>query len=564
MSSAEKIKRLFAKSDVTVNSKVDDRIISDVLTAFDKSEKTQSVSSEPNIWRIIMKSKITKLATAAVIIIAVLISISQFGGSIDGASQVFASMLEEMQEVPWVHVIVEVDQPKGLVESWVSFEPFIVILKELDGTVRYVNSSQEVQHVYSRDSNRITISTVPDTFSHMGPITAFEMIGFMIDTLETSGAKITREKTVQDGIPVEIIHAVSDVQDVIMIRDIERNLPISGEYKAIENTPNQINGKMRFEYPEQGPADIYAVGVPKDADIVDTLPKGSLKDLTKEIQRRFDKGFGDYIAVVLQSSGSREDPNDPRHPNMVLVMRRSGELWRLDRYMAVDASRRKGDKSKSLYEAIKDIWQNPTIEHILELEDKKALIGQVLFDGKYSISCTQIRGEVHKSKWRGDASQLSMEVLPAIVWTNPSMLTMGNANEEKVIESIPVDPNHAQLIGLRVRTAAKDKNKDSGQDNQPREGTDDYWFDPARDYILVEHSSRKEVDQKGGFPFSRSVVTAAAQTSDGRWYPKVIRTEYISLSRNGEKTRRAREKRILLDTRPTFEQGIFEESSLLE
>ncbi|HCO95443.1 MAG TPA: hypothetical protein DIU00_16085 [Phycisphaerales bacterium] len=511
-----------------------------------------------------MTRKITKLAVAAVIIIVVLISISQFGGSFDGASQVFASMLEEMQKIPWVHAVMEVDQSNAPIESWVSFNPSIMILKGLDGTVMYVNFSQEVRHVYSRDSNRITVSTVPDTFSHMGPKTAFEMIGFMIDTLETSGARITREKSVLDGIQVEIIHAVSDVQDVIMIRDIERNLPISAEYKALDNTPDRISGRMRFYYPEKGPSDIYAVGVPKDADIFDTRPEGSLKDLTKNIQDRFDQSFGDYIAVVLESSASREDPTDPSHPNMVLVMRRLGQLWRLDRYMAVDTSLHKDDKRKSLYEGIKDIWANPTIAKILELEDKKALIGQVLFDGKYSISCTQIRGKVHKSEWRGDASRLSTEVLPAIVWTNPFMLTMGNANEEKVIESMPVDPNHSQLIGLRVRTVAKDKNKDSGQDNQPREGTDDYWFDPARDYILVEHSSRRDVGQKGGFPFSRSVVTAVAQTSDCRWYPKIIRTEYIRLSRSGEKTRRVREKRILLDTRPTFEQGIFDESSLLE
>ena len=512
----------------------------------------------------IMRNKITKLAAAAIIIIAVLIGISHFGGSIDGTSQVFAHMLEEMQGIPWVHAIMEDDQSKGLVESWVSFEPSIVILKELDGTVRYVNSSQEVQHVYSPEKNRITISTVPDTFRHIGPKTAFEMIGFMIDTLETSGARITREKSVLDGIQVEIIHAVSDVQDVIMIRDIERNLPISGEYKAIENTPNQINHKMRFEYPEQGPADIYAVGVPKDADVVDTRPKGSLKDLTKEIQRRFDKGFGDYIAVVLESSGSREEPNNPSYPNMVLVMRRSGQLWRLDRYLAVNTSLRKDDKRKSLYETIKDIWPNPTIEQILESEDKEALIGQVLFNGKYTISCTQMRGKVHKGKWRGDTSRLSPEVLPAIVWTNPFMLTMGNENEEKKIESLPVDPNHAQLIGFRVRTTAKDKNKDYGQYNQSREGTDDYWFDPARDYILLEHKIQKEVGQKSGYTFSRSIATAVAQTTDGRWYPKVIRTEYIRVGRNGEKVIRAREKRILLDTKPTFKQGIFDESSLLE
>jgi len=98
MSSTEKIKRLFAKSDVTVNSKVDDRIINDALTAFDKSEKTKPVSAEPNIWRIIMKSKITKLAAAAVIIITVLIGISQFGGSIDGSSVAWAELVQRVEQ----------------------------------------------------------------------------------------------------------------------------------------------------------------------------------------------------------------------------------------------------------------------------------------------------------------------------------------------------------------------------------------------------------------------------------------------------------------------------------
>ena len=385
-----------------------------------------------------------------------------------------------------------------------------------------------------------------------------------MDSAEAQGAKITREKAEQDGVQVEIIRAVSDVRDVTVIRDIERNLPMSIEEKTLGNSPGRPDGKMRLHYPQQGPADIYAVGVPKDAEVFDTRPKGSLKDLTREIKDRFNRGFGDYAAVVLESSGSRENPSDPNRPNMVLVLRRSGQLWRLDRYIAADTSRRPGDETKSLHEGIKDVWASPTIAQVLELEDKEALMGQVLFDGRYTISCTQIRGEVHKNKWRGDTSQLTDESLPAIVWTNPSMLTMGNMNEEKVIEPVPVDPNHAQLIGLRVRTTVKDKSKNSGPNRPAREGTDDYWFDPARDYILVKHSRRREAGPKGGFQSSRSVVTATAQTPDGRWYPKAIRTESISLDRDGEERKRVREKRILLDTSPTFEQGIFDEGSLLE
>ena len=44
-----------------------------------------------------MRSRMTKLAAAAVIIIAVLIGINQFGGSIDGAGVAFAEVLEHIR-----------------------------------------------------------------------------------------------------------------------------------------------------------------------------------------------------------------------------------------------------------------------------------------------------------------------------------------------------------------------------------------------------------------------------------------------------------------------------------
>lgn len=122
----------------------------------------------------IMRSRITKLATAAAIVIAVLIGISQLGGSID--SRVFASMLEEMQKVTWVHAVMEGDGPDERGESWISFDPPIMILAGPDGMVMYVNFRQEVSYVYDRKTNRITVSTVPDTFSTMGPKTAFDLI----------------------------------------------------------------------------------------------------------------------------------------------------------------------------------------------------------------------------------------------------------------------------------------------------------------------------------------------------------------------------------------------------
>lgn len=67
-----------------------DRLEQNLLDAFSKQTPRQI-----EIWRIIMKSNVTKLAVAAVII-AVLIGINHFGGSIDAASTVWANTLEQI------------------------------------------------------------------------------------------------------------------------------------------------------------------------------------------------------------------------------------------------------------------------------------------------------------------------------------------------------------------------------------------------------------------------------------------------------------------------------------
>ncbi|HEW79710.1 MAG TPA: hypothetical protein ENH34_07100 [Phycisphaerales bacterium] len=61
--------------------------------------KTLTSLRKPILWSDIMKSPITKLATAAVIIIAVMIGINQFGGSIDGASVVWADVVKNVEQI---------------------------------------------------------------------------------------------------------------------------------------------------------------------------------------------------------------------------------------------------------------------------------------------------------------------------------------------------------------------------------------------------------------------------------------------------------------------------------
>ncbi|TKJ35459.1 MAG: hypothetical protein CEE38_14900 [Planctomycetes bacterium B3_Pla] len=97
MSSTEKIKQLFAKSDVTVHSKVDERIVGRALDAFDKSEKTILISAGPNTWRMIMNKTMTKVAAAAAIIALVVVGMHYLGVSPDGTGVVWADVLRNME-----------------------------------------------------------------------------------------------------------------------------------------------------------------------------------------------------------------------------------------------------------------------------------------------------------------------------------------------------------------------------------------------------------------------------------------------------------------------------------
>jgi hypothetical protein len=70
MKPADRIKKLINKSDVTTDSEADKRILGDALEHLEKLKQQKSAGTGPNIWRTIMRAKVSKLATAAAIFIA--------------------------------------------------------------------------------------------------------------------------------------------------------------------------------------------------------------------------------------------------------------------------------------------------------------------------------------------------------------------------------------------------------------------------------------------------------------------------------------------------------------
>ena len=96
MRPTENIEKLIKNIEVDTNAKVDEVVLGDVLKAFEKSKKIKSAISQPSIWRIIMKSKVTRLTAAAVIVVGSLVSVYVLDNRL--SSRAFGTVIENVIE----------------------------------------------------------------------------------------------------------------------------------------------------------------------------------------------------------------------------------------------------------------------------------------------------------------------------------------------------------------------------------------------------------------------------------------------------------------------------------
>jgi hypothetical protein len=97
MSPSESIEKLIKKLRYQANAETHQRILGNVLQALDTLEMQKPGAAAPNIRSIIMKSPITKLATAAIVAIGCLIGLSLWRGTESGIA--LADVLARIEKV---------------------------------------------------------------------------------------------------------------------------------------------------------------------------------------------------------------------------------------------------------------------------------------------------------------------------------------------------------------------------------------------------------------------------------------------------------------------------------
>jgi len=236
------------------------------------------------------------LITIAVIITTVCIGSYFLGGSIDGATVAFARMTEAIRTVPWMHVKAQIDAPqrKGQVDEWICFGKSIEITKQVDGSITYRDQGQDTMYVYDPVNNIVTISSLSDEYAmpRRTPMPQSPMRGIntLIKTLEEQGSvQLSISYDQINERPVEILHAICTMQqdEIVMNQDFaitidaKTKLPISLDTFVIQEDEVQLGEvHVDFDYPAEGPKDIFSLGVPPDAEVVDRRPRPGIESET--------------------------------------------------------------------------------------------------------------------------------------------------------------------------------------------------------------------------------------------------------------------------------------------
>jgi len=195
----ESIKKLRYKTDVETHKKV----LGNVLEAIDKNERQKSGTIRPDIWRTIMNTKTRKLATAAAILIAAIITLYIIAGPFGTTASVYAEVAERLNRARTMTYKMITTTPEWMpdMEIEVAFkEPGLMRMTMAGGYVSVMDAVQGKGLSIVPDRKQfieIDISNLPDDRGQ-NQLSTIERLRSLPDSAdEELGTRVIDGQTVQ-------------------------------------------------------------------------------------------------------------------------------------------------------------------------------------------------------------------------------------------------------------------------------------------------------------------------------------------------------------------------------
>jgi hypothetical protein len=423
-------------------------------------------------------------------------------------SDLWADVVKAVQAKPWIHGTLRGAKPGQSREFWLSTsqgtggsrsEEEVSFFDDRLRIVHQYNPKEKVLYRLPASPERLAegqqlLATFQGLFHGNAELKAENFPMILKDQ--------TRRQTEKDGRKWDVyeLHFQippgpnGDLSMTFMV-DAQTRLPHSmtmsnGGGEAVEWT---------FNYPENGPADIYALGVPKDAKLVDRLPTADMSRILAAIEAGRDR-FDDFEAIVIKNESPDLFTTAGKPIPVAFLVWKKGNRWRVE--TALPPQEYFGNHFP------------PDKDHKQWLRDmfKKAFFTtQYVCDGKavYQGDMGRESGKVTLEGTVGSFNARAEDAMP-FTWCYPRSFNSPNDRTEETLNLKPTGgPPNTILVTSRVL--------------HPRENEIPFqlfWLDPTRGYAVVRRDLRNTDPAKP--PTDRDyqdLMDQWEQTPKGIWYP---------------------------------------------
>jgi hypothetical protein len=452
----------------------------------------------------------------------------------------FAQVASAVLKRPWVHVRIS-EGGRDVCESWYSPTRGISAWRQ-GGTLQYDDLRTRVYHSYDPDDDAVyrgpivwnpgksfdALASTADALKMLlqgGPADGKTLAGVGFFGLGGAAMKVTEQgaqKVVDGGKPLlEYRLTVQRDGEPAPLRllfrvDEAAKLPTLCRIEGVRDG-KPFASDQQFDFPEKGPADVYDLGAPRTAKLVDRIPDDDVDRILRTI-RAGRVRMDDYKAVFAREFVDLEHAwwKDPP-----IVLYRKGNRFREDFAVVRPSDARSSVERPGPGVDLRSWW----FDRIKAFQT-------------FATTSVLRDGTMYMTTWKsaddgGDSHHLDVasvsrtqfgnepgEIYPAEYTRRPEFicrppLGVGDPHHEPTLDKHPAEgPAGCVLLTMR-RTADKGRINEKGVG--PADGQR-FWLDPQRDYIVM----RWDMVVRGadGQPtiHESDTIEDVARSPQGVWY----------------------------------------------
>jgi hypothetical protein len=241
------------------------RILGHAMEHMDKLRQERVAGARPNMWRTIMKSRITKLAAAAVIIIAIMIGVHYLGGSIDVASVAWAEVVEQINNYTKYKCRQRVVRQEG--PEYPTMDMYHLNLSQRRQEVE----NGDIHIIDMRGTDAITVELYPDQMK----ATVTKLVGFgprkdphiieMVKRFEQESTERLGTKKLNGKILHGFRHQPNKYNDFTVWVDPKTKLPV--EIELVHTQAGQTIFLDEFEFDFELDASAFSTDIPDGYEV---------------------------------------------------------------------------------------------------------------------------------------------------------------------------------------------------------------------------------------------------------------------------------------------------------